>query len=75
MLVFVGSFIIRSNLDFSSDGDNKCIQNCNGNLTGTDHLWSRRMISVKGYKTFFYVVRTVHFGMKLYNDQRNAQGF
>jgi hypothetical protein len=21
----------------------------------------------------FYVVRTVHFGMKLYNDQRNAQ--
>jgi hypothetical protein len=23
----------------------------------------------------FYVVRTVHFGMKLYNDQRNAQVF
>jgi hypothetical protein len=23
----------------------------------------------------FYVVRAVHFGMKLYNDQRNAQGF
>jgi hypothetical protein len=23
----------------------------------------------------FYVVRTVHFGMKLYNHQRNAQGF
>jgi hypothetical protein len=22
---------------------------------------------------FFYVVRTVHFGMKLYKDQRNAQ--
>jgi hypothetical protein len=22
-----------------------------------------------------YVVRTVHFGMKLYNDQRNAQVF
>jgi hypothetical protein len=22
-----------------------------------------------------YVVRTVHFGMKLYNDQRNAQAF
>jgi hypothetical protein len=21
----------------------------------------------------FYVVRTMHFGMKLYNDQRNAQ--
>jgi hypothetical protein len=21
----------------------------------------------------FYVVRTVHFGMKLYNDQRNAK--
>jgi hypothetical protein len=24
---------------------------------------------------FFYVVRTVQFGMKLYNDQRNAQVF
>jgi hypothetical protein len=24
---------------------------------------------------FFYVVRTVHFGMKMYNDQRNAQAF
>jgi hypothetical protein len=24
---------------------------------------------------FFYVVRTVHFGMKLYNDQRNARAF
>jgi hypothetical protein len=23
----------------------------------------------------FYVVRTMHFGMKLYNDQRNAQVF
>jgi hypothetical protein len=23
----------------------------------------------------FYVVRTVHFGMKLFNDQRNAQVF
>jgi hypothetical protein len=23
----------------------------------------------------FYVVRTVHFGMKLYDDQRNAQVF
>jgi hypothetical protein len=23
----------------------------------------------------FYVVRIVHFGMKLYNDQRNAQVF
>jgi hypothetical protein len=23
----------------------------------------------------FYVVRTVHFGMKLYNDQHNAQAF
>jgi hypothetical protein len=23
----------------------------------------------------FYVVRTVHFGMKLYNHQRNAQVF
>jgi hypothetical protein len=23
----------------------------------------------------FYVVRTVHFGMKLYNDKRNAQVF
>jgi myo-inositol 2-dehydrogenase/D-chiro-inositol 1-dehydrogenase len=23
----------------------------------------------------FYVLRTVHFGMKLYNDQRNAQAF
>jgi hypothetical protein len=22
-----------------------------------------------------YVARTVHFGMKLYNDQRNAQDF
>jgi hypothetical protein len=26
-------------------------------------------------KNFFYVVRTVHFLMKLYNDQRNAQVF
>jgi hypothetical protein len=26
-------------------------------------------------KFFFYVVRTMHFGMKLYNDQRNAQVF
>jgi hypothetical protein len=25
--------------------------------------------------SIFYVVRTVHFGMKLYNDQRNAQVF
>jgi hypothetical protein len=25
--------------------------------------------------TVFYVLRTVHFGMKLYNRQRNAQGF
>jgi hypothetical protein len=25
--------------------------------------------------SLFYVVRTVHFGMKLYNDQRNAQVF
>jgi hypothetical protein len=25
--------------------------------------------------TKFYVVRTVHFGIKLYNDQRNAQVF
>jgi hypothetical protein len=24
---------------------------------------------------FFYVVRTLHFGMKLYNDQRSTQGF
>jgi hypothetical protein len=24
---------------------------------------------------FFYVVRTVHFGMKLYNDQRNTRAF
>jgi hypothetical protein len=24
---------------------------------------------------FFYIVRTVHFGMKLYNEQRNAQVF
>jgi hypothetical protein len=23
----------------------------------------------------FYVVRNVHIGMKLYNDQLNAQGF
>jgi hypothetical protein len=23
----------------------------------------------------FYAVRTMHFGMKLYNDQRNAQVF
>jgi hypothetical protein len=23
----------------------------------------------------YYVVRTVDFGMKLYNDQRNAQAF
>jgi hypothetical protein len=23
----------------------------------------------------FYVVRTVHFGMKLYNERRNAQDF
>jgi hypothetical protein len=23
----------------------------------------------------FYIVRTVHFGMKLYNDQRNVQVF
>jgi hypothetical protein len=25
--------------------------------------------------SFFYVVKTVHFGMKMYNDQRNAQVF
>jgi ribosomal protein L37E len=25
--------------------------------------------------TIFYVVRTAHFGMKMYNDQRNAQVF
>jgi hypothetical protein len=32
---------------------------------------------VINYRTFFlfYVVRTVHFGMKLYNDQRHAQVF
>jgi hypothetical protein len=27
------------------------------------------------FVTKFYVVRTMNFGMKLYNDQRNAQGF
>jgi hypothetical protein len=26
-------------------------------------------------RDLFYVVRTMHFGMKLYNDQRNAQLF
>jgi hypothetical protein len=25
--------------------------------------------------TDFYVVRTVHFGIKMYNDQRNEQVF
>jgi hypothetical protein len=25
------------------------------------------------FNSKFYVVRTVHFGMKLYNEQRNAQ--
>jgi hypothetical protein len=32
-------------------------------------------ILVNSSDAFFYVVRTVHFGMKLYNDQRNAQVF
>jgi hypothetical protein len=30
-------------------------------------------IACYGFK--FYVIRTVHFGMKLYNDQRNANVF
>jgi hypothetical protein len=30
---------------------------------------------VKQRRLKFYVVRIVHFGMKLYNDQRNAQVF
>jgi hypothetical protein len=29
----------------------------------------------RGDSIIFCVVRTVHFGMKLYNDQRNAQVF
>jgi hypothetical protein len=30
---------------------------------------------LKQHSTIFYVVRAVHFGMNLYNDQRNAQVF
>jgi hypothetical protein len=29
----------------------------------------------RGIYIYFYVERTVHFGMKLYNDERNAQVF
>jgi hypothetical protein len=32
-------------------------------------------ISQHSHSQFFYVVRTVHFEMKLYNHQRNAQVF
>jgi hypothetical protein len=31
--------------------------------------------TLKSTETFFYIVRTVHFGVKLYDDQRNAQVF
>jgi hypothetical protein len=31
--------------------------------------------SLKPSRLKFYAVRTVHFGMKMYNDQRNAQVF
>jgi hypothetical protein len=32
-------------------------------------------VSFRSFFFRFYVVRTVHFGMKLYNDQRNAKVF
>jgi hypothetical protein len=36
---------------------------------------STRLDSTQFQLATCYVVTTVHFGMKLYNDQRNAQGF
>jgi hypothetical protein len=52
------------------------LNKCNG--PGYALKWKRtRFVSDTNYVLFcfFYVVRTVHFGMKLYNDQRNAQVF
>jgi hypothetical protein len=40
-----------------------------------DMLFSSPITNAKLLLNKFYVVRTVHFGMKLYNDQRNAQVF
>jgi hypothetical protein len=46
----------------------------------TNMLWWGTGSSIRHTKTIkiqtvFYVVRTVHFGMKLYNDQCNAKVF
>jgi hypothetical protein len=48
----------------------------NGSLhEGIFHLKNKHR-NVNIYQYFiFYFVRTVHFGMKLYNDQRNAKVF
>jgi hypothetical protein len=40
-----------------------CITSLHTGMSNTQHI------------TKFYVVKTVHFGMKLYNNQRNARVF
>jgi hypothetical protein len=44
-------------------------------LTSDYYVGSPLLFDILYYKTKFDVVMTVHFGMKLYNDQRNAQVF
>jgi hypothetical protein len=47
-------------------------------LSGNDpqtQIFIEQLFWCRMTAAFFYVVRTVHFGMKLYNDQRNAQVF
>jgi hypothetical protein len=45
-----------------------------GGVSGTN-LWADTILISDKNKEVFYAVRTLHFGTKLYNDQRNALVF